>query len=44
MFARGAEPGKVETWMYNEDDEDFTRGTVACTYLIEKYICIIHPS
>ena len=26
MFARGAEPGKVETWSYNEEDEDFTRG------------------
>lgn len=26
MFARGAVPGRVKTWMYNEDDEDFTKG------------------
>ncbi|KAG5727447.1 GPI ethanolamine phosphate transferase 1 [Termitomyces sp. T112] len=25
MFARGAIPGKVETWCYNEEDEDFTK-------------------
>lgn len=26
MFARGATPGKVKTWCYDEDDEDYTRG------------------
>jgi phosphatidylinositol glycan class N len=26
MFARGATPGKVKTWCYNEEDEDFTKG------------------
>jgi len=26
MFARGATPGKVKTWSYNEEDEDFTKG------------------
>jgi GPI ethanolamine phosphate transferase 1 len=26
MFARGASPGKVKTWSYNEEDEDFTKG------------------
>ena len=27
MFAKGASPpGKVKTWMYDEDEEDFTKG------------------
>jgi GPI ethanolamine phosphate transferase 1 len=26
MFARGATPGKVHTWSYDEDEEDFTKG------------------
>ena len=26
MFAHGAIPGKVKTWSYSEDDEDFTKG------------------
>lgn len=26
MFARGAIPGKVKTWCYDEDEEDFTKG------------------
>ncbi|KAH8118190.1 PigN-domain-containing protein [Phellopilus nigrolimitatus] len=25
MFSRGAVPGRVKTWMYDEEDEDFTR-------------------
>ncbi|KAG6841304.1 hypothetical protein C0991_012474 [Blastosporella zonata] len=25
MFSRGATPGKVKTWCYNEEDEDFTK-------------------
>jgi phosphatidylinositol glycan class N len=27
MFAQGATPGKVDTWSYDEEDEDFTKGT-----------------
>lgn len=26
MFSRGATPGKVKTWSYDEEDEDFTKG------------------
>ncbi|KAJ7146305.1 PigN-domain-containing protein [Mycena epipterygia] len=26
MFARGATPGKVMSWSYDEDEEDFTKG------------------
>lgn len=26
MFARGAEPGRVRMWSYDEEEEDFTRG------------------
>lgn len=26
MFARGATPGKVRTWCYDEELEDFTAG------------------
>ena len=26
MFAKGASPGKVKTWSYDEDEEDFTKG------------------
>jgi len=28
MFARGAVPGKVKTWSYAEEDEDFTKGKI----------------
>jgi phosphatidylinositol glycan class N len=28
MFSRGAAPGKVMTWSYNEEDEDFTKGAL----------------
>jgi hypothetical protein len=27
MFSRGATPGRVETWTYDEEDEDFTKGS-----------------
>ena len=36
MFARGAGRGKVDTWMYNEDDEDFTKGMKTCNYQIYR--------
>ena len=26
MFAQGATPGRVDTWSYHEDVEDFTKG------------------
>lgn len=26
MFARGATPGKVKSWSYDNEDEDFTKG------------------
>jgi hypothetical protein len=26
MFSKGALPGKVDMWVYNEEDEDFTKG------------------
>lgn len=26
MFAKGAIPGRVKTWCYDEDEEDFTKG------------------
>ncbi|KAI5122738.1 hypothetical protein M0805_009823 [Coniferiporia weirii] len=37
MFASGATPGKVGTWMYNEEDEDFTRdATELDVWVLEK--------
>jgi len=35
MFARGASPGKVKTWSYDEDEEDFTKGNNALLILAE---------
>ena len=38
MFARGAVPGRVMTWSYDEDDEDFTRGVsrlLKCVQVVE---------
>ncbi|THH07373.1 hypothetical protein EW145_g3421 [Phellinidium pouzarii] len=32
MFARGATPGTVKTWMYDEEDEDFTRETLFANF------------
>ncbi|KAF8165903.1 Phosphatidylinositolglycan class N-domain-containing protein [Crassisporium funariophilum] len=29
MFARGAVPGRVKTWSYDEDEEDFTKDATA---------------
>ncbi|KAL5485869.1 MCD4 [Sanghuangporus weigelae] len=34
MFARGAVPGRVETWTYNEADEDFTRDATELDYWV----------
>lgn len=41
MFARGATPGKVKTWSYNEEDEDFTKGKLFClcsSFLLTRYV------
>jgi GPI ethanolamine phosphate transferase 1 len=27
IFAHGATPGRIKTWSYNEEDEDFTKGS-----------------
>jgi hypothetical protein len=37
MFAEGATPGKVDTWSYDEEDEDFTKGMKVQNYSI----CVI---
>jgi len=39
MFAQGATPGKVDTWSYDEEDEDFTKGTKVqnyCSHVIKS--------
>ncbi|KAF8527215.1 PigN-domain-containing protein [Gautieria morchelliformis] len=41
MFARGADPGKVLTWCYDEEAEDFTKGlflhaTALDTWVLER--------
>jgi hypothetical protein len=35
MFANGATPGKVKTWCYDEDEEDFTKGKNSNVF----YVC-----
>lgn len=37
MFARGATPGKVKTWSYNEEDEDFTKGVTLASRTHSRY-------
>ena len=34
MFARGASDGKVKTWCYEEEAEDFTKGTFGLIFLL----------
>ncbi|KAF8518146.1 Phosphatidylinositolglycan class N-domain-containing protein [Hysterangium stoloniferum] len=37
MFARGATPGKVLTWCYDENDEDFTKDATSLdTWVLDK--------
>ncbi|KAG2078602.1 alkaline phosphatase-like protein, partial [Suillus decipiens] len=37
MFAQGATPGKVDTWSYDEEDEDFTKDATALdTWVLEQ--------
>ena len=30
IFAHGAIPGRIHTWSYDENDEDFTKGAYRC--------------
>lgn len=37
MFAQGATPGKVDTWSYDEEDEDFTKdATTLDTWVLDQ--------
>lgn len=37
MFAQGATPGKVDTWSYDEEDEDFTKDATALdTWVLDQ--------
>lgn len=33
MFAKGATPGKVRTWCYDEEAEDFTKGELKVLFI-----------
>jgi hypothetical protein len=37
MFSRGAIPGKVKTWSYDEEDEDFTKGQTFSGHYTIRY-------
>ncbi|GLB34289.1 putative phosphatidylinositolglycan class N (PIG-N) [Lyophyllum shimeji] len=43
MFARGATPGKVKTWSYNEEDEDFTKDATALdVWVLDQLKTLFH--
>ncbi|KAI0350922.1 PigN-domain-containing protein [Trametes cingulata] len=43
MFARGATPGKVEMWCYDEDEEDFTKDATALdVWVLEQLRTLFH--
>ncbi|KAL1729115.1 Phosphatidylinositolglycan class N-domain-containing protein [Schizophyllum commune] len=43
MFARGAEPGRVHTWSYDEEDEDFTKdATTLDTWVLDQLKTLLH--
>ncbi|KAL1705153.1 Phosphatidylinositolglycan class N-domain-containing protein [Schizophyllum commune] len=43
MFARGAEPGRVHTWSYDEEDEDFTKDATALdTWVLDQLKTLLH--
>ncbi|KAL1754437.1 Phosphatidylinositolglycan class N-domain-containing protein [Schizophyllum commune] len=43
MFARGAEPGRVHTWSYDEEDEDFTKdATTLDTWVLDQLKILLH--
>ncbi|TBU53845.1 alkaline phosphatase-like protein [Dichomitus squalens] len=43
MFARGATPGKVEMWCYDEDEEDFTKDATALdVWVLDQLRTLLH--
>ncbi|KZT65104.1 PigN-domain-containing protein [Daedalea quercina L-15889] len=43
MFARGATPGKVDMWCYDEDEEDFTKDATALdVWVLEHLRTLFH--
>ncbi|KAA1466912.1 PigN-domain-containing protein [Dentipellis sp. KUC8613] len=43
MFARGATPGKVRTWCYDEEDEDFTKDATALDiWVLDQLRMLLH--
>ena len=40
IFSHGAPVDKIDNWMYNEEDEDFTKGTKACFHLDANFIYV----
>ncbi|TFY65328.1 hypothetical protein EVJ58_g2055 [Rhodofomes roseus] len=43
MFARGATPGKVDMWCYDEDEEDFTKDATALdVWVLEHLRTLLH--
>ncbi|TFY71502.1 hypothetical protein EVG20_g1485 [Dentipellis fragilis] len=43
MFARGATPGKVRTWCFDEEDEDFTKDATALDiWVLDQLRTLLH--
>ncbi|KAL1739472.1 phosphatidylinositol glycan class N, partial [Schizophyllum fasciatum] len=43
MFARGASPGRVHTWSYDEEDEDFTKDATSLdTWVLDQLKTLLH--
>ncbi|OSX56657.1 hypothetical protein POSPLADRAFT_1076538 [Postia placenta MAD-698-R-SB12] len=43
MFARGATPGRVDMWSYDEDEEDFTKDATGLdTWVLEQLRTLLH--
>ncbi|KAL4070212.1 Phosphatidylinositolglycan class N-domain-containing protein [Scleroderma yunnanense] len=43
MFAKGASPGKVQTWCYDEEAEDFTKDATALdTWVLDQLRTLFH--
>ncbi|KAF9474339.1 GPI ethanolamine phosphate transferase 1 [Pholiota conissans] len=43
MFAKGASPGKVKTWSYDEDEEDFTKDATALdVWVLDQLKMLFH--
>jgi phosphatidylinositol glycan class N len=41
MFSHGATPGKVMTWCYDADEEDFTKGLWICSRPFPPTNCVL---